>query len=114
MQPLRQELFPQPHARADYQCSAEPLRNSDVMARLFERSDDSGGVTLKLPAGRCQRGARLVADKERASELLFEGMNSRTNSRLADVKPLCGINETSRRNDGEESSGKFGVHRDAS
>ena len=63
------------------------------MARLFDCPNERGGVPLKLPAGRCQRRARLVADEEHATELVFQRADVRADSRLADMKPVRGADE---------------------
>ena len=80
------------------------------MARLFYRSDERGGVSLKLPTGRRKRCTGLVADKECATQLVFKCMNARADRRLAYVKAIRGTNEVSRCNNREERSGQFRVH----
>jgi hypothetical protein len=80
------------------------------VARLFYRSNERGRVPLKLPAGRRQRRTSLVADEERATQLVFKCMNARADRRLADVKSIRGTDEVAHCNDREEGSGQFGVH----
>jgi hypothetical protein len=80
------------------------------MARLFYCSDEGGGVPLKLPAGRRERCTGLVADKERAAQLVFKGVNARADRRLADMKSIRGTNEISGCNDREEGSSQLRIH----
>ena len=42
------------------------------MARLFDGSDKGRGVPLKLATGGGERRTSLVADKERATQLVFK------------------------------------------
>ena len=63
------------------------------MACLFYRSNECGGMSLKLPTGRRECCASLVPDKERAAQLVFKRVNARADRRLADVKPVSGADE---------------------
>src|SRR6201999_1764029 len=56
LQPVHQEFLPQTNSTTNSQCSAKPFRNSDVVAGLFNCSDQCGGMSLKMPAGRRERG----------------------------------------------------------
>lgn len=81
------------------------------MACLLYRSNERGRVPLKLPASRCQRRARFVADEEHATELVFQRMDARADSRLAYVKPVGGADEVSARNNRQKGSSKLCIHR---
>ena len=109
-QPSQQIFLPQADAAANDQCSAEAFGNADVMARLLDCPHQRRGMTLKLPARRRQRGAGLVANEQRATELLLERMNARADSRLADVETLRSGDEIARGHHGQERSGQFGIH----
>ena len=68
-----------------------PLKSfgkADIMARLFDGAHQRRGMALKLAPGRRQCGAGLVANEQRAAELLFERANARADRRLADVQAL--------------------------
>jgi hypothetical protein len=63
-----------------------------------------------LAAGRRERCAGFVADKQGAAELVFKRVNARADGRLADVEPIRRTDEVSRCNNREKGSGQFGVH----
>ena len=109
-QPAQQIFFPQADAAADHQRSAKSLGNADVVTRLFDGADQRRGVALKLPAGRRQRGAGLVAHEQRAAELLLERVNARADGGLADMETLGRGDEIARGHHRQERPGQFGVH----
>jgi len=61
-------------------------------------------VPPELPARRCQRRARFVADEQHAAELVFQRMNARADSRPAFTKPVRGADKVSSGNNRLERS----------
>jgi hypothetical protein len=91
-------------------CYVGKVRNSDVMACLFCRSNECGGMSLKSLPGRRECCASRVAGKECADQLVFERVNARAFRRLAYVKPLCGADEASTRDDRQKGPCRLCVH----
>ena len=87
-----------------------PLKPSEIPMswRAYSSSNERSGVPLRLPTGRRERGANLVADKQRAAQLVFERLSARADSRP--VKLVRGACEASTRQDGQKVSNQLCVH----
>ena len=86
------------------------VKTPDLFRAVLDGAHQRGGVTLELHPGRRQRGARLVADEQRAAQLAFERLDAGAHRRLTDMEPLGRVDEIAGRHHCQEGSGQFRVH----
>ena len=108
--PRNQQALPQRRFRADREMLVVLARKTHIQLGLLPYAHHRERVFLELFAGRCDLRADFGALEELSTEHHLEVAHARRDSRLRDVHPARGFNETAGFRDHQEGACERDVH----
>jgi len=108
--PAGQKSLPQGNPPANTDRGSVPARQTNIVARLFDRENQGLGMLQEATPGRGQRGAGTVTYEQSDAQIGLQVLDPGTDRGLGYVQPAGGFQKTAVGGDGEEGASLLDVH----